>query len=400
MRASRLGGTLLLILLAACASAPPLQPRPVDHLYGQELRDDLASMRSMGLSESALGQSKAQLHAGLAMHEQAISDFDSSWGARTLEPPDLSHDVPEDAIAAILHEAASRQVVILNEAHHVPMHRAFAMRLARELRKLGFEYLAAEAFGTSTDPNTAVLSRKSGYVGEPMFAEFVRDARRDGWKLVAYESRIHDPKFAADERIRLRERVQAKNLIDRIFSSHPKAKVFIYVGFSHAAKQPLPGNSGEPVLWMAGELKRQTGIDPLSIDQSWTFAHPETRYELSGYRNALARSQSGEPFVLKQPNSEYRVLGQPPSAFDMQVFHLAAPQIEGRQAWLSNLAGRRAFAIPASWLPSSGRRLIYAMHAADPPQASPADIVIVEAGKPAPALMLPPGQFRFEFEED
>jgi len=59
--------------------------------------------------------------------------------------------IAEDAIAAIVREAKNRQVVILNEAHHVPLHRAFAMKLARELRKIGYEYLACEAFQEALD---------------------------------------------------------------------------------------------------------------------------------------------------------------------------------------------------------------------------------------------------------
>jgi hypothetical protein len=44
---------------------------------------------------------------------------------------------PVPAIRAIVEAARTRQVVILNEAHHVPRHRAFAFTLATELRKLG-----------------------------------------------------------------------------------------------------------------------------------------------------------------------------------------------------------------------------------------------------------------------
>jgi hypothetical protein len=32
-------------------------------------------------------------------------------------------------------------------------------------------------------------------------------------------------------------------------------------------------------------------------------------------------------------------------------------------------------------------------------EAVPADVVLVEAGKPAPVLMLPPGEFRYLYEE-
>ena len=43
--------------------------------------------------------------------------------------------------------------------------------------------------------------------------------------------------------------------------------------------------------------------------------------------------------------------------------------------------------------------MIKAFRPADGKDAVPADVVLLDAGKPAPALMLPAGDFRFETEE-
>lgn len=50
----------------------------------------------------------------------------------------LAASQPENAVEAIVREARTHRIVILNEAHHVPLHRGFAMKLARELRKIGY----------------------------------------------------------------------------------------------------------------------------------------------------------------------------------------------------------------------------------------------------------------------
>jgi hypothetical protein len=43
--------------------------------------------------------------------------------------------------------------------------------------------------------------------------------------------------------------------------------------------------------------------------------------------------------------------------------------------------------------------MIYAFHANEPSDAVPADVVLVEAGKPVPTFMLPQGQFRYVVED-
>lgn len=125
-----------------------------------------------------------------------------------------SHAV--DAVEAIARAAHSRQVVILNEAHHVPFDRILAMRLARVLRKEGFEYLACETFFIDDEhvlDRGYVVEKTGVYSREPTFAKFLMDAQKDGWKFVSYEP-------SGD----LRESGMAKNLMKRIFAADPKAK--------------------------------------------------------------------------------------------------------------------------------------------------------------------------------
>lgn len=397
MRRGTLVGWVLTALLAGCATVPALQPRTGAHSYAGELRRAAEMTGPRG--ERGAPQLVASLQAMLGDMDGAIAAYDATQPRLPQPAIDLSQDHAEAALAAILREAATRQIVILNEAHHVPMHRAFAMRLARELRKQGFEYLACETFRRGADPNAGVVDQASGaYLQDPVYAEFIREAKRDGWTLVAYETEPPDASLPAVERIRQRERGQARHLVEQVLAKRPDAKLFVYVGFGHALKTPQRLSQTETVLWMAGELQQLTGIDPLSIDQSLAFAHPDPARELAGYRAALARHDGPEPFVLRKADGSARLLRYTPGSVDLQVIHPPQALVSGRLAWLASWAQRRPFAIPDAWLPVQGRRLIYAMHQAHPADAIPADLVIVEAGKPPPALMLPPGGFRFEFE--
>lgn len=304
----------------------------------------------------------------------------------------------EDAIEAIVREARKRQIVILNEAHHVPVHRVFAAKLARELRKAGFTYLTAEAFSLDIQLHPKAVSRSMGYyVMEPMYAGFVRSALRDGWSFVGYDH--HPGDVNPNDRERLREIGAAKNIVEKIFAKDPKAKVFMYVGYGHAMKM----QETKPDAWksVATLLRDTLGTEPLTIDQATMYGRGDPRVEHPQYRAAMQRFAPSMAIVLKAATGGYATVGLKPGSFDMQVFHpdetMHGPH--GRPLWMERQAGLRPRPVPADLIPAGGRRLIQAFHAGDGAGAVPADQVMVEAGKPAPALILPEGQFRFGYEE-
>jgi len=313
----------------------------------------------------------------------------------TAKPGELDALVAEDALQAIVREAKKRQIVILNEAHHVPLHRVFAARLASELRKIGYEYLAAETFATDVPAHPATPMQVGGYyVREPMYAGFVRGALREGWTFVGYDHWAEGATPA--ERIRQREVGAARNIVAKTFARNPQAKVFMYVGYGHGQKhQWSDGRKSVALL-----VKETTGIDPLSIDQSAMYGRGDARIDLPQYRAAMARFAPTTAIVLKNAAGGHAVQGGLPG-YDMQVFHPdeTAHGAHGRPLWMERRAGLRPLPVPVDLLPATGRRLVQAFHVADGRGAIPADQVMVEAGKPAPSFMLPEGQFRFGFEE-
>ncbi|HMC91390.1 MAG TPA: hypothetical protein VKI45_02920, partial [Allosphingosinicella sp.] len=80
------------------------------------------------------------------------------------------------------------------------------------------------------------------------------------------------------------------------------------------------------------------------------------------------------------------------------VVHPRTRFVGGRPAWLMEM-GRRPQPVPARLLPRSGRRLVQAFLAAEPDDAVPVDQVLVEAGRPAPRLMLPRGRIRYAVQD-
>ncbi|WP_156116921.1 hypothetical protein [Massilia sp. 9096] len=339
----------------------------------------------------------------------AIDAFDMLGRANASPRSDEKWSVPdgvrtEDAIHAIVEQARSKRVVLINEAHHVPMNRAFTQKLAAELRKIGYSYLACETF---TSDKGSVPGVESGrvtldtgyYTRDPVFADFVDAALADGWKLVPYDD-DEPPKSGEDltQRFIDREQAQARHLVERIFNKDKNAKVLIHVGYHHLLKSTLR-DKNMPVL-MGEYLHRMTGLEMLHVDQTLFYAHPDHTRETPLYAALVDTFPSTEPFVLRTQDGRYPVLLGMDGHVDMQViFPRYVPQ-DGRPAWLRTIAGRIPHSIPADLLPVQGRRLIKAVRVDAVKGEIPADMVLVEAGKPMPVLMLPPGKFRYTYEAE
>jgi hypothetical protein len=201
-----------------------------------------------------------------------------------------------------------------------------------------------------------------------------------------------NPQALADAR----EQAQARNLVERIFAKDKEAKVLIVVGHGHLYRS-LPGDKDRPVQ-MGEYLHRLTGFDMLHIEQTQFFAHPDRKVETPMYATLAAQFSSQEPFVLRAADGSHPVLLGQAGRVDMQVIFPRYASHDGRPDWLRTLAGRSPRAVPAELLPATGRRLVKALRIDDRADAVPTDIVLVEAGKPAPALMLPAGEFRYAVE--
>lgn len=378
--------------LAAFDRMDTLGPAELDALRNQQDLQRLGTFRS--LAGDADGAARAY---GLWM-KLVRTPANPADDATEIER--MQQASAEDALTAILREARGKQVVILNEAHLNPTNRVFASRLAHALRAIGFDYLACETFRDidRLPLDRGYVSRDAGfYSKEPMYGEFLRAALRDKWTFVGYDPVADIPEsLNSSDAFRWREEHAIENLKRRIFAKDPKAKVFLYVGFGHVIEHGKPGKP--PAL--AELLRTRLGIDPLTIDQSTMFSYPDRAAESPLYRPALARSQLADAFVLKSKDG-YEVVGKYQGQVDMQVFQPDEGRIDttGRPVWMRIRAGLKPQPVPAGLMPAQGRRLIQAFHEGDPADAVPADMVMVEAGKPAPMLMLGAGQYRYAYED-
>jgi hypothetical protein len=294
---------------------------------------------------------------------------------------------PVNALQEIARAARSRQVVMINEAHHVPQHRAFTLQLLAALRKEGYSWFAAETL--HPDPGLAArgypTAKTGAYIQEPLYGDLVRTALRLGYRVVPYEIETFEP----GRDIEVRERAQAANLVERILKQDPKAKVLIHAGYGHISERTTP-----PKM-MAGFFRELSGIDPLTVNQVAMTEHGSPEYEQPLYRWAVDRGRLAEPVIFRN------AAGEPWTASkgaDMAVFHPRSRYENGRPDWLRMGGLRSPLLLPLTCAPLP-RCLVKAWATGEPMDAIPVDQVLAEAGKPAPALMLPEGRFRVRVED-
>ncbi|MDX2235608.1 MAG: hypothetical protein NW200_14010 [Hyphomonadaceae bacterium] len=281
-----------------------------------------------------------------------------------------------DPLEAIARAAAEAQVVIINEAHDSPRDRAFIADVAVRLSDLGFDTYAAETLAHPVKPRAATDAPRLGdgwYSQEPMFGALLRAVQREGYALVGYEDQDRAPP-AADfvDDLNRREAAQASNLINRVFLDRRDAKVLIHVGYAHNDEEiaRFPGAFLRPreVRWMARRLKDILGVDPLTIDQTtFTAARPGV---------CVTDAAGG---VL--PRGRDLHIAHPPLTFDRQ-----------RPTWRDD-TGARAVEIPRRLQRANERIIVEARAFSDPPDAVPADRVLVDPGESIP-LLLAPGRYK------
>lgn len=146
---------------------------------------------------------------------------------------------PFNAIKEIESLADKHSAIFINEAHHVPQHRAFTHQLLQKLYDKGFRYFAAE---TLRPEDTGIIQQKKrmlAYINEPEYADLIRTAVAIGYKIIPYEQEnpqvvsLSDSPEVQKQSIITRETAQAKNLKERIFDLDKNAKVLVHAGYDH-----------------------------------------------------------------------------------------------------------------------------------------------------------------------
>lgn len=233
----------------------------------------------------------------------------------------------------IIEQSKQAQIIIINEAHHIPRHRTFIQSLLKELYDNGYRYLGLEALFDSTINERKYPVIETGYyTKEPEFGNLISEAIKIGFTLFGYEA-------SRGKNGREREIEQAEN-IQRFLESHPKGKVLIHCGYAHVYENDYPA-------WgkaMAGRLKENMNIDPLTIDQTMFLeqADPENNHL------AMQLNNTKEPIILIDENGKVFQGKNKLNQTDLVIIYPQTEYVHNRPDWLTN--GREGYDIPPSIL--------------------------------------------------
>ncbi len=302
-----------------------------------------------------------------------------------------------DAVDYITEQAKSAKVIIINEAHHQPRHRAFTSLLLKELYQSGYTHLGLEALyngqrgGTVLNNGARILDerdtllnermyavQKSGaYIKEPQFGNLIREALEIGFTLFAYEKPGVGSGYP-------RELGQAQN-IQAIINSNPKAKILIHCGFAHAYE----GNYKPWGKAMASHLKELTGIDPLTINQVEYSERSRKEYNSPLY-NALNVKKSS---VLIDKEGQAMKFIKGAAYTDLAVIHPPTSYIGYRASWLFN-NGVKKLELNLSSIDIDYPIMVLAfVKGEDIAKAIPVDLVEVDHNTENVQLALKPGKY-------
>ena len=291
---------------------------------------------------------------------------------------------PTRAVDAITRLAASRRIVLVDEAHHVAQTRELTLALLPRLRALGYNYFAPEALtengSTLTKRGYPVAASGTEYLREPLYGDILREAIRLGYTIVSYDPVTETPD---------RDTAQANNLYEKVFAKDPNARLFVHAGYAHIDKAKGNLYDSQP---LGMQLMKLTGFVPLSIDQTQFRGigpiHQEDIYHqlIDGYRPR-------EPIVLKFETSGGALWSSDPTKYDVSV--ILPEQDEGqRPAWLTLDGQRHRWPISTDLCAETVPCVVEADYDNEPDDAIAADRYTFLQPHTSSKLYLRPGAYR------
>jgi hypothetical protein len=345
--------------------------------------------------QQSIGYQLLNASAQIGNYAEALkyADEGRQWraykGRQMDDPKQLEGFKPTDALKAVLQMSDSAQIILINEAHHVPQHRAFIYELLKALRQKGFTHFATE---TLSEKDAGLNERgyptkaTGFYTVEPVYGDLMRNAHKLGYRIVPYE---WVGNYTPDNR----EHGQAKNLFERILKNNPKAKILVHTGYDHINETgTLVG-----AKTMAQRLREITGIDPLTIDQTVMTEHSAPEYEHPLFRYVMETNRISRPSVFRKDKGEWWTLEK--GKRDVTLFTPRSLYKDGRPTWLRLGGDRQPYKLPKDICETTARCLVRARVAGESADAVPIDQIEVVANRSIPVLMLPKGDFVLEVKD-
>lgn len=295
-----------------------------------------------------------------------------------------------DARKFIAFVCRNYRVIMINEAHNKPLHRAFVLSLLDDLYKRGFRYLAMEMLNNFSDHELGKLTPLTGhYCTEPVAGELIRTALDIGFKLVSYEDTA-----AMQHNATQRDSIQAEHIYD-VIRDDSSARILVLAGYGHIAEKSLSAD----YIPMGTAFKRISGIDPLTIDQTNMTEESDFAYGKAFYDAYVQKFSLTAPSIALINDEPVNPTNN--SLYDLAVIHPRTIYRDARPAWL-NLSGRRQ---PLYVKPSNKSTFLvqayyqFETFGSKPGQVIPADQTYIPSSKGNYLLYLKRGKYVVLFRD-
>jgi hypothetical protein len=362
---------VLMLLTMSLASSSCMKQFKNDNIYllSSKIVDSLEKFKGIE------PQQEAGLHySNIGNYKKALGIFGNIFGKTQLITATDSLFISNfKAISAknyIIDQARLNRIVIINEAHHQPLHRVFATQLLKDLYILGYRYLAMEALNEKdillNNRKYPIQDRRqSSYINDPQMGNLIREALHLGFTLVPYD-------FYENNNFETLDANQAMN-IKHVFDKDIYAKMLIYCGYDHVFECEET-SIGKP---MAQYLKEMTGINPLTIDQVEMSEKSEAIFESPFLR--LAKMEKASVYVDNFGAVFNGRKGQ--NKVDIKVFHPHTTYYYTRPEWLLNDQFKKWYFFPIQQIKIAFPVLIQAHKNGENASATPIDVVEIMSPK-------------------
>jgi hypothetical protein len=293
-----------------------------------------------------------------------------------------------DARKYILSKAKVNRVVMINEAHDKPAHRAFTALLLEEMYQQGFRYLAMEMLSNYHRSTITKLDAYTGYyMGEPIAGELVRKALELGYTLVPYEDTVRN------HTVNQREYAQAENLASFIKQHDTSAKILVHAGYGHIMK----GASGD-FIPMAAYFKIISGIEPLTIDQTKMTEGGTDGFASMLYDTWITKHPAVSPMIALENNKPFDILGT--HLYDIYVIHPPTGYMNGRPTWVTMNGWKKETPVAPAFRSTFFVQAYYENeYAAAPGSSVPADQTYIAAQNGVYYVYLRKGKYKLAFRD-
>ena len=213
----------------------------------------------------------------------------------------------------ILTKSKDHEIIVINEAHHIPDNRVFISKLLPSLKKQGYTKLFVEALPNDIiiSPYTKCITASGYYLSDPVFIKYLQIASNLGFTIFGYEESaaqvIENDSIVkslskdwlvkksniqyivaglSEHEINRRDYSQYKNIESHIKENAGKS--IIHCGYDHV-KEEVINNWKTVTSWLKDELR----IDPLTIDQA-----NYSNYDTINYTEIKKLSKRKRPFII------------------------------------------------------------------------------------------------------